>query len=191
MSVAVTRKLPSDLPAKQIERPDLSLLTPTVTTGQGKASFAKEQPDQYDESFARMMVNLSATTQQTSAESSDDSSTDTSPMSSASVINDVSESTLSKNASSETDTLQASADQSAKRSAKDDFMDYMNQTDAEKLRQELTGVTKAQYDQMSPEEKLAVDQKVQQLLKKKQEIAEVTLKAKIAVAKSMDTSQVL
>ena len=31
-------------------------------------------------------------------------------------------------------------------------MDYMNQTVAEKLRHELTGVTKEQYDKMSSEE---------------------------------------
>jgi len=48
--------------------------------------------------------------------------------------------------------LSASPDESKTRSAKDDFMDYMNQTVAEKLRHELTGVTKEQYDKMSSEE---------------------------------------
>jgi hypothetical protein len=75
---------------------------------------------------------------------------------------------------------------SAALSAKDQFLAYMNQSDAEKVRQQLTGVTKDEYDAMTPEEQAAVDKKVADLQKQKseQQIAEQEVKTKIAMAKA-------
>jgi len=159
----------------------------------GSPPAQQNSPNRFEESFARMMVNLGA--DKPASASNFDTSVDYTDISqSATVMSNAASNALrasfQQDASQDADSLSASADQPTTRSAKDDFMDYMNQTDAEKLRQELTGVTKEQYEQMSAEEKLAVDQKVQQLLKKKQEIAEVTLKAKIAMAKATDSQAV-
>jgi hypothetical protein len=78
------------------------------------------------------------------------------------------------------------ADASVASSAKDQFMAYMNQSDAEKVRQQLTGVSKEEYDNMTPEQQAAVDKKVADLQKEKQEqqIAESEVKTRIAMAKA-------
>jgi hypothetical protein len=78
------------------------------------------------------------------------------------------------------------SDTSVTSSAKEQFLAYMNQTDAEKVRQQLTGVSKEEYDSMSPEQQAAVDKKVADLQKQKQEqqIAEQEVKTKIAMAKA-------
>ncbi len=137
---------------------------------------------QYDEAFARSMVGLATKTTdfQTVANDGHGQSTADAPASAVPVDQENSE--LSQ------ETPISASDQANKGSAANDFIDYMNQTDAEKLRQQLTGVSKEEYEKMSPEEKLAIDQKVQQLLKQKQQIAETELKAKIAISKSSDAS---
>ena len=69
-------------------------------------------------------------------------------------------------------------------SAREDFLAYMNQTDAEKARQQMTGISKEEYDALSPEQKAAVDKKVAELTKEKAEVAQQEIKARIAMAKS-------
>jgi len=190
MTVEVTRKPSNDTIAASTP---VDFFTPKIQQQKNGGSSAPEDKSQagFEELFARLMVNLGAQNAVANPRTSQDN-TSVSQNEGVSAIppNESSKSTDQGAAAQENDLLSAAADQPTMRSAKDDFMEYMNQTDAEKLRQELTGITKEKYDQMSPEEKLAVDQKVQELLKKKQEIAEVTLKAKIAMAKTQDSQVV-
>lgn len=141
----------------------------------------------YDESFAKMMVNLKAALANTTASVSDDdkaaaaaafsSSTDKQVAASDSVVKTVSDGIAASD---------SAAGASSVGSAKDQFMAYMNQTDAEKVRQQLTGVSKEEYDNMTPEQQAAVDKKVAELQKQKQEqqIAESEVKTRIAMAKA-------
>lgn len=48
------------------------------------------------------------------------------------------------------------------------FMDSLKQTAEEKVREKLTGVSQKDYDAMAPQDQLAIDQKVQDALKDKQ-----------------------
>lgn|GEM_PF-6211461 len=185
--VTVARKAAAEVDTENSKSRDFPLSKVSQDKLIDSPAIGKSEPDEYQESFARMMVNLSMKTPdtQTSAKSSYSDSTD--EYATKYTVDTLQKSDLAANSPDASTSLNASINQQETRSAKDDFMDYMNQTDAEKLRQELTGVTKKEYEQMSPEEKLAVDEKLEQLLKKKQEIAQVQIKAKIALAKTMDS----
>jgi hypothetical protein len=63
-------------------------------------------------------------------------------------------------------------------------MDFMNQTDAEKAREQLTGVSKEEYEKMSPEEQASLDKKVEELTKEKAKMEQQIVKAKIDMAKA-------
>jgi len=142
----------------------------------------------YDESFAKMMVNLKAAMANTTASVSDDdkaaaaaactSSADKQVAATDSVSQTVDSSLAAVN---DSDTSS-----SATSSVQDQFLAYLNQSDAEKVRQQLTGVTQEQYDSMTPEQQAAVDQKVAGLQKTRQEqqVAEQEVKTKIAMAKA-------
>jgi hypothetical protein len=187
MLVTVARKVAAEVDTENSKSRDFPLAKISQDELIHSPTIGKLEPDEYQESFARMMVNLSMKTPdtQTSAKSSYSDSTD--EYSTKYRVDTLQKNDLAANSPDASASLNASTNQQETRSAKDDFMDYMNQTDAEKLRQELTGVTKEEYDQMSPEEKLVVDEKLEQLLKNKQEIAQVQIKAKIALAKTMES----
>jgi len=188
--IAVTVTAKPFQEAKTDDRPGRDLAIPKVPTTKTThfAANSRIPPDEYKESFARMMVNLSAERPADRfANSGDHQDSKPDTFVTSSQVDDVQTKGFAEGASNNPPPLGISSNQKMGRSATDDFMDYMNQTDAEKLRQELTGVTKEEYDKMSSEEKLAVDEKLQQLLKKKQEITQLELKAKIAVAKSLDS----
>jgi ketosteroid isomerase-like protein len=135
-----------------------------------------------------MMVNLKAAMANTTAQVTDDdkaaaaaafsASSDKQVAASDSVTQTVEEN-IAKVSDSDTGSTIA-------QSAKDQFLAYMNQSDAEKVRQQLTGVSKEEYDAMTPEEQAAVDKKVADLQKQKseQQIAEQEVKTKIAMAKA-------
>ncbi len=72
----------------------------------------------------------------------------------------------------------------SEKSATDKFMEFMNQTDAEKAREQLTGVSKEEYEKMSPEEQASLDKKVEELTKEKAKMEQQVVKAKIAMAKA-------
>lgn len=73
---------------------------------------------------------------------------------------------------------------STEKSATEKFMDFMNQTDAEKAREQLTGVSKEEYEKMSPEEQASLDKKVEELTKEKAKMEQQIVKAKIDMAKA-------
>ncbi|MEN1834110.1 hypothetical protein AAIM60_14575 [Pseudomonas lijiangensis] len=104
----------------------------------------------YDESFARMMFNIKTLAEKTLSEKTADSD------------NGV----IASNGSGSTTGTGSSTS-----SIQQEFMDYMKQTAEEKMREKLTGVSKTEYEAMSPEEKLAVDKKVQEALKEHQTAA--------------------
>ena len=142
----------------------------------------------YDESFARMMVNLKAAMANTTAQVTDDDKAAAAAAFSASSDKQVAASdsvteTVQENIAKISDTDTGST---VAQSAKDQFLAYMNQSDAEKVRQQLTGVSKEEYDAMTPEEQAAVDKKVADLQKQKseQQIAEQEVKTRIAMAKA-------
>lgn len=142
----------------------------------------------YNESFAKMMVNLKAALANTTASVSDDGkAAAAAAFSSASDKQLAASDSVTKTVDSNIAAVEGSdTDASVASSAKEQFLAYMNQSDAEKVRQQLTGVSKEEYDNMTPEQQAAVDKKVADLQKQKQEqqIAETEVKTRIAMAKA-------
>lgn len=157
-------------------------------SGSTDSSTGSSADQGYNESFAKMMVNLKAALANTTSSVSDDdkaaaaaafsSSTDKQVAASDSVTKTVDDQLAAVDG--------ADSSTSATTSAKDQFLAYMNQSDAEKVRQQLTGVSKEEYDNMTPEQQAAVDKKVADLQKQKseQQVAEQEVKTKIAMAKA-------
>ncbi|MDH0745032.1 hypothetical protein N5D61_01540 [Pseudomonas sp. GD03842] len=142
----------------------------------------------YNESFAKMMVNLKAALANTTASVSDDDKAAAAAAFSASSDKQVAASdSVSQTVDQEMAAVDGVSDGGASSTfAQARFLAYMNQTDAEKMRQQLTGVSKEEYDKMTPEQQAAVDKKVAELQQQKQEqqIAEQEVKARIAMAKA-------
>jgi len=156
--------------------------------GSNDSSTGSSTDQGYNESFAKMMVNLKAAMANTTASVSDDDKAAAAAAFSSSADKQVAATdSVTKTVDNEMAAVDSSdSDTSVISSAKEQFLAYMNQTDAEKVRQQLTGVSKEEYDSMSPEQQAAVDKKVADLQKQKQEqqIAEQEVKTKIAMAKA-------
>lgn len=156
--------------------------------GSNDSSTGSSTDQGYNESFAKMMVNLKAAMANTTASVSDDDKAAAAAAFSSSADKQVAATdSVTKTVDNEMTAVDSSdSDTSATSSAKEQFLAYMNQSDAEKVRQQLTGVSKEEYDSMSPEQQAAVDKKVADLQKQKQEqqIAEQEVKTKIAMAKA-------
>lgn len=156
--------------------------------GSNDSSTASSTDQGYNESFAKMMVNLKAAMANTTASVSDDDKAAAAAAFSSSADKQIAATdSVTKTVDNEMAAVDSSdSGTSATSSAKEQFLAYMNQTDAEKVRQQLTGVSKEEYDSMSPEQQAAVDKKVADLQKQKQEqqIAEQEVKTKIAMAKA-------
>ncbi|WP_346831270.1 hypothetical protein ABDX87_01610 [Pseudomonas abietaniphila] len=156
--------------------------------GSNDSSTGSSTDQGYNESFAKMMVNLKAAMANTTSSVSDDDKAAAAAAFSSSADKQVAATdSVTKTVDSELAAVEGSdSDASVTSSAKDQFLAYMNQSDAEKVRQQLTGVSKEEYDNMSPEQQAAVDKKVADLQKQKQEqqIAEQEVKTKIAMAKA-------
>ncbi len=133
-------------------------LVPAVTPVTARADSSASQDSTksnngYDESFARMMFNIKTLSEKTA---------------------DSDNGLIASNGSGSTINTGTSTS-----SIQQEFMDYMKQTAEEKMREKLTGVSKAEYEAMSPEEKLAVDKKVQEALKEHQTAAVDDINARI------------
>lgn len=142
----------------------------------------------YNESFAKMMVNLKAALGNTTEAVTDDAKA-----AAAAAFSSISDKQLAA-----TDSVTKTVDSqlaavngteggaSSGSSVRDQFMQYMNQSDAEKVRQQLTGVSKAEYASMTPQQQAAVDNKVAELQKHQQvrQVAEQDVKTRIAMAKA-------
>ncbi|PHX38257.1 hypothetical protein AO263_30610 [Pseudomonas sp. NZIPFR-PS5] len=157
-----------------------------ASNGEGAAQSSNEGKQGYDESFAKMMVNLKAAAANTAPAVTDDDKA----AAAAAFVSSADKQLASSDSVSKTvsDDLAANdgAGSDGVGSVKDQFLSYMNQTDAEKVRQRLTGVSKAEYDAMTPQEQAAVDKQVTELQKQKtdQQVAEREVKTRIAMAKA-------
>jgi len=120
----------------------------------------KLDADEYQESFTRIMFNLSIKTPETQSTAKSIYSASKDAYATKNIVGRLQKNDLAENLPDTSGCLNASTNRQETRSAKDDFMYYMNRTDTKKLCQELTGVGKEEHDQMSPEEKLAVDEKL-------------------------------
>lgn len=158
-----------------------------ASNGEGAAQSSNEGKQGYDESFAKMMVNLKAAAANTASSVTDDDKAAAAAAFVSSADKQVASSdSVSKTVSDELAASDGTAGSDGAGSVKDQFLSYMNQTDAEKVRQRLTGVSKAEYDAMTPEEQAAVDKQVTELQKQKtdQQVAEREVKTRIAMAKA-------
>lgn len=154
--------------------------------GSNDSSTGSSTDQGYNESFAKMMVNLKAAMANTTASVSDDDKAAAAAAFSSSADKQVAATdSVTKTVDSELAAVDGSdSDASVTSSAKAQFLAYMNQSDAEKVRQQLTGVSKEAYDKMSPEQQAAVDKQVADLQKQKQQIAEQEVNTRIAMAKA-------
>jgi hypothetical protein len=163
-------------------------VAPVSSSNDTSAQSGTEDQQTYDEAFAKMMVNLKSALASTTENAIDPQAAAASSMVAGADKQLASGDSVASGKSDSVDALAASANQdNASRgvgSAKDAFLDYMNQSDAEKVRQQMTGVTKEEYDAMTPEQKAAVDKKVAEVTKEKAEVAQQEVKAKIAMAKA-------
>lgn len=158
-----------------------------ASNGEGAAQSSNDGKQGYDESFAKMMVNLKAAAANTASSVTDEDKAAAAAAFVSSADKQVASSdSVSKTVSDELAASDGTAGSDGAGSVKDQFLSYMNQTDAEKVRQRLTGVSKAEYDAMTPEEQAAVDKQVTELQKQKtdQQVAEREVKTRIAMAKA-------
>ncbi|CAM3082469.1 hypothetical protein BZK31_00760 [Pseudomonas floridensis] len=117
----------------------------TSHTGTAVSTDDTQNNGGYNESFARMMVNLK-------------SAADTS----------LSEKTADRDNGVIGSATGAGTAGSASTGSVQQFMDTLKQTAEEKVREKLTGISQQQYTAMTPEDQLTIDQKVQDALKDKQ-----------------------
>jgi hypothetical protein len=138
-----------------------------------------ESKQSFDEAFAKMMVNLRMAT----SASPDTVNPAVLP---PPIENQGSTDSISGEEKADADlTLSLYQDSpTTEKSATEKFMDFMNQTDAEKAREQLTGVSKEEYEKMSPEEQASLDKKVEELTKEKAKMEQQVVKAKIDMAKA-------
>jgi hypothetical protein len=166
-----------------------SASTPVAAVSDSSTQTGTEDNSGYNESFAKMMVNLKAALANTTESVTDDQQAAAAAAAGASSTADkqvAASDSVVKTVDSTIAATGSSTDTSATSSAQEQFMAYMNQSDAEKVRQQLTGVSKEEYDAMTPEQQAAVDKKVSDMQKQKQDtqVAEQDLKTKIAMAKA-------
>lgn len=128
-----------------------------------------QQNGTYDEAFAKMLVNLKAATQ----------ASDTEPT----FVSKTSDTNIAANDSAVTSAADVGDAVSKFTSVQQQFMDYMNLSPAEQMREKVTGVSKDQYDAMSPEQKLDVDNKLQAALKEQQQNTTADVNSKILAAR--------
>ncbi|MCK8665336.1 hypothetical protein M1M11_10625 [Pseudomonas azerbaijanoccidens] len=149
--------------------------TETSTTG-------SDDKKDFAEAFAKMMVNL----RKASSKSEGAEGTDAALLPVATAQNH--DTTLSTNsheaAGNELATSPYQSPPSSEKAASELFKDYMNQTDAEKVREQLTGVSKEEYEKMSPEEQASLDKRVEELTKAKAREEQQAVKAKIDMVKA-------
>lgn len=129
-----------------------------------------QQDAAYDEAFARMLLSLKTATQNTQTE----------PQPSFAAANDSNIAASDSAVMTDADVADAA---SKFTSVQQQFVEYMNLTPAEKMREQLTGVSKDEYDAMSPEEKLDVDSKLQAALKEQQQQTTADVNSKILAAR--------
>lgn len=149
--------------------------TETSTTG-------SDDKKDFDEAFAKMMVNLRKETSKSEGAEGTDAAL--LPITTAH-NHDAAFSTNSNDAAgNELATSPYQSPPASEKTASELFKDYMNETDAEKVREQLTGVSKEEYEKMSPEEQASLDKRVEELTKEKTRAEQQAVKAKIDMVKA-------
>ncbi|KPB77370.1 hypothetical protein ACKUFS_09675 [Pseudomonas cannabina] len=119
----------------------------TQQIGNSTSQDSKQDSSGYNESFARMMINLKSAGDTSLSEKTGDRDNGFT----GSVAN-----------------VASTTDTGSTGSVEQKFMDALKQTAEEKVREKLTGISQKSYDAMAPQDQLAIDQKVQDALKDKQ-----------------------
>jgi hypothetical protein len=158
-----------------------STLTSGIAPVTSSSSDSSQQDSTYDESFAKLLVQLKSGA--AAFESSVDSN-----LAAAQGASDNADTTTGITSTGDTvagtDDGAVAADSNTSHSATlKDFLAYMNESPAEKLRDKMTGVSKSEYDSMTPDQQAAIDKKVQDSLKQQQETATADVNAKILAAR--------
>lgn len=170
VSQVVGRKTQEDVATDAFSVPvSASSAVPAVNAVSQNTS--DQQDAAYDEAFARMLLSLKTATQKTE--------TETEP-SFVSAANDSNIAASDSAVTSDADVAEAASQFT---SVQQQFMDYMNLTPAEKMREQLTGVSKEEYEAMSPAEKQDVDTRLQAALKEQQQQTTADVNSKILAAR--------
>ncbi|MFJ7797233.1 hypothetical protein [Pseudomonas sp. NPDC096950] len=181
----------TDIHTNMVQKDSLfNLASPVQSSQSGFSEVSKTETStagsddrkDFDEAFAKMMVNL----RKASSKSEGAEGTDAAPLPIATVHNH--DATFSANSNdvvgNELATSPYQSPPSSEKTASELFTDYMNQSDAEKLREQLTGVSKEEYEKMSPEEQASLDKRVGELTKEKARAEQQAIKAKIEMVKA-------
>lgn len=149
---------------------------------QPKTSTDSNDLKNFDEAFAKMMVNLRKAS--STSESAEGAGVALLPIAAAANQDGTFSANSNELAANELATSAYQSPSSSEKTASELFKDYMNQSDAEKLREQLTGVSKEEYEKMSPEEQVSLDKRVEELTKEKGRAEQQAIKAKIDIAKA-------
>lgn len=133
----------------------------TSDSGSGASQGSAQNSSAYEESFARMMLGL-----KTQAEAT------------------LSETTADRDNGVSSDVQTTAANDTTYTSTQQQFLDYMKQPAEDRLREQLTGVGKEEYEAMSAEEKHGVDEKFKDALKQQQEVAQQDINVRINALKA-------
>ncbi len=171
VSQVVGRKSAEDTASEAFVVPNSPLNAVPAVNGiaQGNGS---QQGAAYDEAFAKMLVNLKTATQTQETIGSEPG-----------FVTKISDSNIAANDSAVVSEADVGDAVSKFNSVQQQFMDYMNLTPAEQMREKLTGVSKEEYEALSPEEKLAVDNKLQIALQEQQKNTTADVNSKILAAR--------
>lgn len=165
VSQVVSRKSPDDVATDAFTVPvNAPGTVPAVESVTQKSS--GQQSSGFDEAFAKTLFNLKTAAQPVEGQA---------PFMAA--AND------SNLAASDSAVVSQAAIESEVSSAQQQFMDFQNQTPAERMREQLTGVSKEEYEALSPEQKLDVDNKLQAALKQQQQESTADVNGKILAAR--------
>lgn len=184
---AVARKMPVDTSTDAYTNVNntatsAATLTSSVTPAASSSSDSQDTSN-YDESFAKLLLQLksgiaqfesTADSNLAAAQGASDNGTTSTTASATSTGDSV--------ASASDTGVTADSDTSQSGSLKD-FLAYMNESPAEKMRDKIAGVSKDQYDSMTPDQQAAVDKKVQDSLKEQAQTATADVNAKILAAR--------
>ncbi|WP_295472986.1 hypothetical protein [uncultured Pseudomonas sp.] len=132
----------------------------TLTSGSGSGASQGNAQDNtaYKESFAKMMLSLKSQASLAAGVADKDNGVSGQP--------------------------DVSAEQPERISARQAFLDYMQQPAMDRVREQLTGVSKEAYEAMTPEEQQGVDRKFQEALKQQQEVAKEDINTRIKALKA-------
>jgi hypothetical protein len=154
-----------------------STLTSGIAPVTSSSSDSSQQDSTYDESFAKLLVQLK------SGAAAFESSADSNLALAQGAADNASTTTSTGTVTSTGDDAVAAASGTSQSTTLKDFLAYMNESAAEKLRDKTTGVSKSEYDSMTPDQQAAIDKKVQDSLKQQQETATADVNAKILAAR--------